>query len=238
MLKQEKRRGVPEETKRIAMAAYPRGNIYMAIHDKLSGLFEDADFMSMYADEGKPAIAAWRLGLVCVMQYMEGLSDEQAADAVRSRIDWKYALELELTDAGFVANVLTKFRCRLLEKHQEEVLFERIVSLLAAQGHLKARGKQRTDSTHILAQVQDLNRLECVGETLRYALNQLAEQQGEWLQAHVPSAWYDRYAARIASSRLPKSQPKRDAWAQQVGTDGQHLLEWPGVCRKENKDTD
>jgi transposase len=83
------------------------------------------------------------------MQFAEGLSDWQAADAVRGRIDWKYALGLELTDPGFGASVLSEFRTRLLEGHTEEQLLTVMLTLFKERGWLKGRGKQRTDSTHV-----------------------------------------------------------------------------------------
>jgi hypothetical protein len=118
---------------------------------------------------------------VSVLQFAEGLSDRQAADAVRSWIHWKYALGLKLDDPGFDASVLCEFRSRLIAGKAEMLLFETLLSLLREQGLLKARGKQRTDSTHVLAAIRMLNRLECVGETLRHALNVLATVAPDWL---------------------------------------------------------
>src|SRR5213075_628877 len=113
----------------------------------------------------------WRLALVLVLQFAEGLSDRQAADAVRGRIDWKYALALDLTDPGFDASVLSEFRSRLVAGQAEMGLFETLLAHLRALGLVKPRGRQRTDSPHVLAAIHVLNRLECVGETLRHALN-------------------------------------------------------------------
>src|SRR5262245_60659252 len=92
---------IPEETERIARAAFPKGNEYMQMRDELGVLFGEADWKVLYVGEGEPGWTAWRLMLVTVMQFGEGLSDRQAADAVRGRIDWKYALGLELEDSGF-----------------------------------------------------------------------------------------------------------------------------------------
>src|SRR5215216_5161727 len=92
---------IPEETIRVARAAYPKGNVHMRMRDTFGILFEKADFQKMYSRFGQPGIAAWRLMLVTIMQYKEDLSDRQAAEAVRGRIDWKYVLGLALDDAGF-----------------------------------------------------------------------------------------------------------------------------------------
>src|SRR5262245_50440588 len=88
---------VPDETARVARAAFPQANTYLSLRDELGTLFADADFAPLYPTRGQPAAAPWRLALVTVMQFIENLSDRQAADAVRARIDWKYALGLELT---------------------------------------------------------------------------------------------------------------------------------------------
>ena len=93
------------------------------------------------------------------------------------------------------------------------------------RGLLKARGRQRTDSTHVLAATRDLNRLELVGETLRAALNGLATVAPQWLRPRAPPEWFDRYAARVEETRLPKGQEARYAHAEVIGGDGYRLLE-------------
>lgn len=162
---------VPLETARVAHAAFPQGNIYMRMRDEIGGIYEDEAFAPLFSARGQPAEAPWRLALVTIMQYAEGLPDRQAADAVRSRIDWKYALNLELTDSGFDHTVLSEFRARLITGSAEQLLLEVFLQRCRDRKLLKARGRQRTDSTHVLAAIRVLNRLECVGETLRHALN-------------------------------------------------------------------
>jgi transposase len=105
---------VPPITSQVAKAAFPKGNLYLTLRDEIGTFYQDQDFEKLFSIEGHPAISPWRLALICVMQYIEGLSDRQAAEAVRSRIDWKYALGLELTDSGFDFSVLSEFRQRLI----------------------------------------------------------------------------------------------------------------------------
>src|SRR5499433_3291060 len=162
---------VPLETARVAHAAFPQGNIYMRMRDEIGGIYEDEAFAPLFSARGQPAEAPWRLALVTIMQYAEGLPDRQAADAVRSRIDWKYALNLELTDSGFDHTVLSEFRARLITGSAEQLRLDTFLQMCRERKFLKARGRQRTDSTHVLAAIRVLNRLECVGETLRHALN-------------------------------------------------------------------
>jgi transposase len=146
----------------------------MNMRDTFGSFYTDDLFTDLFSKEGSPAQAPWRLALICVMQFAEGISDRQAADAVRSRIDWKYALSLELTDAGFDYWVLSQFRQRLVEGQAQLRLLDTLLTLFVERGLLKAGGRQRTDSTHVLAAVRGLNRLELVGETLRHALESLA----------------------------------------------------------------
>jgi transposase len=215
---------IPEQTIQVARAAFPKGNPYMLMHDTLGPIYTNPDFAALFPKTGQPAEAPAHLALITIMQFAEGLSDAQAADAVRSRIDWKYALALELTDPGFDASVLCEFRKRLLAGNAELLLFETMLTLFRQQGLIKAKGRMRTDSTHVLAAIQTLNRLECVGETLRQALNRVAAAAPDWLQSWVPVSWFDRYSRRFEEYRLPAEKPARYVLAEQIGGDGRQLL--------------
>jgi transposase len=216
---------IPIETVRIARAAFPKGTLVTRLRDEFSDLYKDEDFKALYPTRGQSSLAPWRLALVTVFQFLEHLSDRQAADAVRARIDWKYALGLELTDPGFHFSVLTEFRARLVAGQAEHLLLDKMLERFKQRGLLKVRGKQRTDSTHVLAAVHDLNLLELVAETLRAALDDLAAVVPDWVRAVAQPAWFERYGRRIEEYHLPKSQDKRLALAQQIGADGFLLLE-------------
>src|SRR4051812_3271188 len=159
------------------------------------------------------------------MQFLEDLSDRQAAEAVRARIDWKYALSLELTDSGFDFSVLSEFRARLVASDAEQLLLDTMLERLRNRGLVKPRGKQRTDSTHVLAAIRVMNRLELVGETLRATLNAIATVAPDWLRTVAPREWHDRYNRRVEQDRLPKGEEARAAYAQTVGEDGVYLLD-------------
>jgi len=216
---------VPAETARVARAAFPKGHPYLTLRDALGTIFQDEDFTALFPAWGHPALSPWRLALVTIMQFRENLGDRQAAEAVRARIDWKYLLSLELTDPGFDFSILSEFRDRLLAGSAEELLLDKLLERCRVLGLLKARGQQRTDSTHVLAAVRVLNRLELVAETLRAALNAVATVAPDWLQAVTPLAWYERYSRRIEESRLPKDTAAREAYAHTVGEDGFMLLD-------------
>lgn len=227
-LKSETFPSIPLETRQVARSAFPNGSLCLRLLAALGRVFNDVGFADLYPVCGQPAYAPWRLALIVILQFAENLSDRQAAEAVRARIDWKYLLALKLTDPGFDFSVLSEFRSRLLAGGKEELLLSRLLEQCRAQRLLKARGLQRTDSTRVLAAVRELNRLELVGETLRAALNELAAEVPEWLRSVAPIEWFDRYSRRIEDSRLPSKNAERTAYAETVGQDGYlllHLLE-------------
>jgi transposase len=161
--------------------------------------------------------------MITIFQFAEGLSDRAAADAVRSRIDWKYALGLELADPGFDATVLVEFRMRLNASDRARLLFDRLLERLREAKLVKAKGRQRTDSTRVLASVHDYNRLECVWEAMRWALNSLAQVAPEWLREQATADWYERYERRPEGFRL--TDKERLALLEQIGADGHKLLD-------------
>src|SRR5215470_17390557 len=216
---------VPDETARVAHAAFPQDHAPLPVRVVPRTIFQDEDFAALCPAWGPPGLPPWRLALVTIIQFRENLADRQAAEAVRARIDWKYLLSLELTDPGFDFSVLSEFRDRLLAGSAAELLLDTLLERCRTLGLLTARGQQRTDSTHVLAAIRVLNRLELVAETLRAALNAVATVAPAWLQAITPLAWYERYSRRIEESRLPKDKTEREAYAQVVGEDGFQLLD-------------
>jgi transposase len=216
---------VPDETARVARAAFPKGSPYLTLRDHLGTIFQDDDFAALFPAWGYPGLPPWRLALVTLMQFRENLADRQAAEAVRARIDWKYLLSLALSDPGFDFSVLSEFRDRLLAGGAEDLLLDKLLERGRTLGWLTPRGQQRTDSTHVLAAIRVLNRLELVAETLRAALNDVATIAPTWLQGVAPLAWYERYGKRIEETRLPREQAQRDAYVQTVGEDGYALLD-------------
>jgi transposase len=215
---------IPALTVEVARAAFPDGNRYMKMRDELGTFYRDEDYRDCYAVRGQPGMAPWRLSLIVLFQYVEGLSDEQAVQAVAGRIDWKYALSLELKESGFDASVLSEFRRRIIDHECEGLLLDRMLERFQQAGYLKVRGRQRTDSTHVLAAVRAVNRLVLVGETVRAALNELATAAADWLKPQIQPGWLERYERRFDDYRLPKGQEERQALAEAIGADGRFLL--------------
>lgn len=215
---------VPIETAKVTHSIFPHGNLCITLAETLWEFLDDQDFSTLFGTQGQPAVSPWRLALVTILQFVEGLTDRQAADAVRSRIDWKYLLCLELTDVGFDYSVLSEFRTRLVSADAERLIFDKFLHLCQEQGWLKARSRQRTDSTHVLAAIRAVTRLECAGETLRAALNALAVAAPDWLIAHSQPVWVERYSERIEDYHLPTSKSQRLEQAELYARDGLHLL--------------
>jgi transposase len=215
---------IPQQTLQRARAAFPKGNPYMRMPDALGPIYKHAPCAALFSPTGRPAEAPAQLALLPVMPFAEGLSEAPAAEAVRARIDWTYALALERTDPGFDASVRCECRQRLITGQAERLLFETMWTLFREQKFLKATGRQRTDSTPVWAAIQSLHRLECVGEALRQALNVLATAAPAGLPSWVPAAWFDRYRRRFAEYRLPPERPARSALAEHMGTDAPPCL--------------
>ncbi len=216
---------IPDLTSRMARASFPKGTLAMHLRDALGSIYEDADFADLFPKRGRAAEAPWRLALVTILQALENLSDRQAAEMVRGRLDWKYALSLPLDDQGFDASILTDFRQRLLEHEAQDRLLEPILRVCREHGWLKAGGKQRTDSTFVLANVRRLSSLESGGESLRASLNELAEVAPDWVLGVISPDWFDRYVHRFELQRFPKGQGAQETLRRQVGEDGWHLLQ-------------
>ncbi len=191
---------IPDLTRRIAQTSFPRGSQAMHLRDALGPIYQDVDFAHLFPERRRAAEAPWRLAMVTILQAIENLSDRQAAEMVRVRLDWKYALSLPMDDEGFDASSLMDFRQRLLEHHAEDLLLEPILRVCREQGLLKAGGKQRTDATTVLATVGRLSSLE--------------------------SVWgFDLYVYRFELQRFPKGKQAQVELLEQMGQDGWVLLQ-------------
>lgn len=216
---------VPAGTARVARAAFRKGALAIRARDELGGWYEDAAFAGAYGVRGAPGMSPAQLAMVTVLQYAENLTDRQAADAVRGRLDWKYCLGLGLDDDGFDFSVLSEFRSRLVAAGLERAVFDLLLARLKQLGLVAAGGRQRTDSTHVLARIAEVNRLELAAETIRAALEALAAAAPGWLATVIGASWQEAYGARPGLARLPAAQAARARLAVRYGRDGYRLLE-------------
>lgn len=215
---------IPAETVALVRSVCPQGTRVTRVRDALGPIFDDEEFRGWFSVEGRSGVAPGVLAMVCVLQAMEDLTDRDAADAVRMRLDWKYALGLSLGDTGFNFSVLCEFRDRLAVDQRAMRLLDLLLDAAADAGFLRAGGRARTDSTHVLAKIRTLGRLERVGETMRAALDQLAQIAPGWLAAHIQPDWEARYGTRIDSAHIPAGEAARDRFGRHVADDGARLL--------------
>jgi transposase len=216
---------VPELTAKMARSSSRQGNLAMRIRDELGEVYADARFAAAFGVRGRPGISPGQLMMASVLQFSEDLTDRQAAEAVRDRMTWKYALGLELDDQGFDSSVLSEFRSRLVAGDLACLALDALLERLAGLGLVRAGGRQRTDSTHVLGAIRALNRLELAGESLRAALEALAVAAPGWLAGVIGPSWQQVYGARIDDLHLPASQAGRQDLMIRYGTDGYCLLE-------------
>lgn len=224
--------GVPAATAELAWRVHPRGTDEMRVRDALGPLFTDEDFTAgvfagMFADRGRPGLSPAVLAMVTVLQFLHHLSDREAAEAVADRISWKYALGWELDATGFDASVLSEFRDRLVAPGRADGLLELVLDRLKAAGLVRSGQKVRTDSTHVIAAVRVLNRIEHCGESLRAAAEEIARISPDWIVPLLDEGWYRRYGRKVETARLLGRGPGKtspDKLIRQIGADGAVLL--------------
>jgi transposase len=203
-----------------------RAPLAVTMRDRLGQWLADEQFAAAFGVRGRPGWPPSRLAVVTVLQMAEDLTDRQAAEAVRTRLDWQYALGLGLAEAGFDHSVLSEFRGRVVAHGLEEVVLDALLERLVAEGLVKAGGRQRTDSTHVIAAVRAVLTLELIGESVRACLEALAAAHPAWLGQRVCVPEFTRrYGARVDSWRLPGGKAKRAELALTFARDGYALVE-------------
>ena len=206
---------IPSDTIRVAQSAFPKGNIYLKMRDELGVFYDDNCFSTLFSLQGKPALAPWRLALITIMQFVEGLTDRQAADAVRGRLDWKYALSLELTDSGFDFSVLSEFRTRLIEAGKEQQLLEQMLAIfqeirtIVPDDDWYSRYGQRFQENRFPASKKERNQVALrIGTDGSYLLDAIwSEPELDWLR-HLESVeilrriWIQQFYVNNGSLQL------------------------------------
>lgn len=214
---------IPDDTARVGRVILEENDPYRLVGDRVNAFLKLKDFVSFYSELGRGAICPIILSLITLFQFLENIPDRVAANWAVTRIDWKYALHLPLTWTGFDYSNLSHFRDRLIEHGAERLVFERVLEWVRSVGFVKKHGKQRTDSTHIIACVERVSRLELAWETLRTALRAIKKSAPRWYGEVIPAAFHQAYAERQSDWRLNKEEVK--AKMKEAGGDGFWLLD-------------
>lgn len=204
-------------------------NPYRIIGERLFSFLPEEELTSMYAPGGRSGISPVVLSLVTIFQYLENIPDRVAAAWVTTRLDWKYALHLPLEDSGFHYSDLCNYRKRLLAHGKESLLFEEVLHKIEALGFLKKRGYQRTDSTHVLAVVRQLSRLENLSEGLRMALKAIEQADGAFYKAKLPALYREHWSKPLSDYEMTDAE--RNVALERVGADMHWLLEFLSTNR-------
>jgi len=216
---------LPANTASAAKSVFNIKNLYLAIGDRLDSLFGDLNLDDLGTFDEAPAYSLFLLAMVTLFQFAEDLPDRQAADAVRTRLDWKYALHLPLHHPGIDASALSEFRQRLRLNRAGQAVFQRMLTRLAELGLWGNGDKRQSDVLDVLTAIDDLSRVEVMAEAIRLALEAIASRQPEWLRTISLPHWYERYGHPSPRQHLPSSRQELDALAQAMGADISYLLE-------------
>jgi transposase len=222
-LQNDWRMEIPDDTARVGREILEENNPYRLVGDRVNAFLRLKDFVGLYSELGRGAICPIILSLITLFQFLENIPDRVAANWAVTRMDWKYALHLPLTWTGFDYSNLSNFRTRLIEHGEERLVFEKVLEWVRSLGFVKKHGKQRTDSTHIIACVERLGRLELAWETLRTALRAIKKGAPRWYGEVIPAAFDQAYAERQSDWRLNKEEVK--AKMKEAGGDGFWLLD-------------
>lgn len=216
---------VPSETLRVTRAAFPKGNLCMQIRDVLEVVCTDARFEPLFLWRGRHAEAPWRLVLVMLLQFAEGLSDRQAAEAVRSRIDWKYLLGLDLGDPGFNAALLSYFAANLSPRAAEQHFLDALLTACQVNNLPNGARRRSLESRRLIAESRFVNRLDRIAETFREALRAITMAAAEWINSWAPAEWHLRYGPLARAVLPPNGRLARRTFLETVRADGQCLLD-------------
>ncbi len=216
---------LPKDTARAAEAEFGAGNIYLNIGDQIEFLFADIDLARLDPLGERSASTLAALALVTIFQFAGNLPDRRAVEALRTRLDWKYALHLPLNHPGYSHLALCEFRRRLLHDPAGQPMFQQMLDRIAETGILGDTGQQHAEAERILLAICAVSRLEQLVEAMHAVLEAVAATEPEWLLAVALPHWYERYDQMPTGRALPKSSEEQVSLAQAIGADAQYLLE-------------
>lgn len=221
---------IPEEIRLWGEYHLELDNPYRIIGDLMFDFIPEAELTCMYSNLGRPSINPIILSLVTIFQYLEDIPDRTAALLVKTRLDWKYALHLPLDDAGFHYSDLCNFRQRLLAHGKDSLIFDQLLKKISSLGFLHKRGYQRTDSTHVLAVVRHLSRLENLSEGLRVALQAIEKADAVFYQHKLPSLYKEHWSKPLSDYQMTDDERKKEL--ERLGKDIHWLLDFLSTNRQ------
>jgi len=215
---------VPTETARAARSVFGRSNFYLATGDQVNSLFSGIILEDPHGRIHKPSRSQAMLYLITIFQYVETLPDNSAADALRLRTDWKYALHLPLTYPGLSASSFCEFRRWLQSDRAGEQTLQTLLTRLSEVKLVTGKPCFSLPSSEIVRKVCFLNRLAMVWDSIGDVLGVLAGKQPEWLRKVNLPHWYERYGNHQKTINLAANYSELVDIAQSIGADGDHLL--------------
>jgi transposase len=213
---------IPEEIRSWGEKHLESDNPYRVVGEQLFSFISWCELSSMYSDTGRPSINPIILSLTTIFQFLEDIPDRVAAAYIKTRLDWKYALHLPLHDSGFHYSDLCNFRKRLVEHGKESLIFQQLLEKIKSLGFLRKHKHQRTDSTHVLAKVRDLSRLENLTEGLRVALKAIEKAHVAFYQTKIPILYREHWSKPLNDYQMTDAE--REQILKRLGQDIHWLL--------------
>lgn len=215
---------LPSDTAHATKEIFNLANAYLVIGDQANGWLRDIDLADCTPAPEQSVVPTPQLALMTIFQFAEDLSDRRTADAVRTRMDWKYALHLPLNYAGLDQAVLRKYRQRLAHSLAERLMLQHLTGHAAAIGLLPLTERQGVDVAEILIAIGHLNRIEELFDTLCSALGAIATRWPDWLRNRALPHWYERYSHPPVNLRLPHGRAEQEDLVKTIGEDADYLL--------------
>jgi hypothetical protein len=215
----------PAPSVTIVMEAIPGTSAYRTIGDEIEQLLADIELARLDPSGMRSAPTLGALALVTIFQFAENLPDRRAAEAIRTRRDWKYALPLARTYPGLDYHLLSEFRQLLCREPAARQVFQQVLDRVAETDLLRSTDRQLLTAGEVLAAVCRVSRLEQLIEAMCMSLEAMAALEPESLRTIALPHWYERYSQLQAARDLPRSQEEQTSLAQAIGADAMYLLE-------------
>jgi len=215
---------MPKETARAANAIFGRSNFYIVIGEHLDAIFEDIELQGLSENECASKREGTIWALITFFQFIEGLTDVQAVDAVRTRIDWKFALHLSLIPARFHEYVFCEFRQRILTDSTSQIEFQRLLDRLITLIPSLSSSFQHLNSREVVAFVCSINQLDHAQQAMHQVLEVLAVRFPDWLRKMALPHWYGRYNRAVPRLEVALLLGQQRFLMEEIGADIHHLL--------------